>query len=66
MVGRRPGRPASPQKITERHRELRIKPAFYRLRDEPHATILVAGSKCDWRAAFNRDDLLPRTALTIC
>ena len=39
-------------------RDLRIKPAFYRLRDEPHATILLACSKCDWRAAFNRDDLI--------
>jgi len=39
-------------------RELRIKPAFYRLRDELHATILVACSKCDWKAAFDRDGLI--------
>jgi len=39
-------------------RDLRTKPAFYRLRDEPHATILVACSKCDWKAAFDRDALI--------
>jgi hypothetical protein len=30
----------------------------YRLSDEPRATILVACSKCDWRAAFSRDELI--------
>jgi hypothetical protein len=30
----------------------------YRLRDEPHATILIACTKCDWKAAFNRDELI--------
>jgi hypothetical protein len=29
-----------------------------RLRDEPHATILVACTKCDWKAAFDRDELI--------
>ena len=29
---------------------------IYRLRDEPHATVLVACTKCEWRAAFKRDD----------
>src|SRR5262245_40060541 len=31
---------------------------FYRLADEPRDTILVACSKCDWKAAFRRDELL--------
>jgi hypothetical protein len=30
----------------------------YRLRDEPHATILIACTKCDWKSAFNRDELI--------
>ena len=30
----------------------------YQLRDESHATILVACTKCDWRAAFSRDELI--------
>ena len=32
--------------------------AFYRLADEKREIILVACSKCDWRAAFSRDDLI--------
>src|SRR5262249_37267914 len=35
-----------------------VKQAFYRLADEKRETILVACSKCDWRAAFSRDDLI--------
>jgi len=31
---------------------------FYRLADEKHEIILVACSKCEWRAAFSRDDLI--------
>jgi hypothetical protein len=31
---------------------------IHRLRDEPHATILIACTKCDWKAAFNRDELI--------
>jgi len=31
---------------------------IYRLRDEPNTTILVACTKCDWRAAFDRDELI--------
>ena len=42
----------------ERHTDLAIKQAFYRLADEKRDTILVACSKCDWRAAFLRDDLI--------
>jgi hypothetical protein len=56
MVGRRPGRPRA--RTRSGLRDLRIKPAFYRLRDEPHATILVACGKCDWKAAFDRDALI--------
>ena len=32
--------------------------AVFGLADEKHETILVACSKCDWRAAFSRDDLI--------
>jgi hypothetical protein len=42
----------------ERRTDLAVKRAFYRLADEPRETILVACSKCDWRAAFSRDDLI--------
>jgi hypothetical protein len=42
----------------ERRTDLGVKQAFYRLADEKHETILVACSKCDWRAAFSRDDLI--------
>ena len=31
---------------------------FYRLRDEPRETILVACSTCEWTAAFSRHDLI--------
>ena len=34
------------------------KQAFYRLVDEPRETILIACSKCDWKAAFRRDELI--------
>jgi hypothetical protein len=30
---------------------------IYRLRDEPRATILVSCTKCDWKAAYSRDEL---------
>jgi hypothetical protein len=42
----------------ERRTDLAVKRAFYRLADETRETILVACSKCDWRAAFSRDDLI--------
>jgi hypothetical protein len=38
--------------------DLPVRRAFYTLADEPRATILVACSKCDWRAAFSRDELI--------
>jgi len=42
----------------ERRADLAVKQAFYRLADEPREMILVACSKCDWRAAFSRDELI--------
>ena len=38
--------------------DLSVQRAFYTLADEPHETILVACSKCAWRAAFARDELI--------
>ena len=37
---------------------LSVQRAFYTLAGEPRETILVACSKCEWRAAFLRDDLI--------
>jgi hypothetical protein len=31
---------------------------IYRLRDEPRAIILVACTKCDWKAAYSRGELI--------
>jgi hypothetical protein len=42
----------------ERRTDLAVKRAFYRLSDEKREIILVACSKCDWRAAFERDELV--------
>jgi hypothetical protein len=42
----------------QRRTDLIIKQAFYRLADERREIILVACSKCDWRAAFSRDNLI--------
>ena len=42
----------------ERRTDLAVKRAFYRLADEKRETILVACSKCDWKAAFARDELI--------
>jgi hypothetical protein len=36
----------------ERRTDLAVKQAFYRLADEKREIILVACSKCDWRATF--------------
>ena len=41
----------------ERRTDLAVKQAFYRPADEKRETILVACSKCDWRAAFSRNHL---------
>ena len=43
-----------------RARDLPLRRAFYRLADEPREIILVACSKCDWKAAFRRADLVAR------
>jgi hypothetical protein len=42
----------------ERRSDLAVKRAYYRLADERREIILVACSKCDWRAVFSRDDLV--------
>jgi hypothetical protein len=55
-VGRRAGRSAHTK--TEATQQRYVKRAFYRLADEPRETILVACSKCEWKAAFQRDDLI--------
>jgi len=50
---------ADPRARTREGRtDLAVKQAFYRLADEKREIILVACSKCDWRAAFSRDDLI--------
>jgi hypothetical protein len=50
-------RPPKPD-TRERRTDLSFKQAFYRLADEPLDTILVACSKCEWKAAFPRDELI--------
>src|SRR5689334_16031172 len=42
----------------ERRTDLAVKQAVYRLPDERREIILVACSKCDWRAVFARDELI--------
>ena len=42
----------------ERRSDLAVKQAYYRLADEKREIILVACSKCDWRATFSRDELI--------
>jgi len=46
------------RKRERRRTDLAVRQAFYRLADEKREIILVACSKCDWRAAFSRDDLI--------
>ena len=41
-----------------RFRDLADRRPFYRLSDEARETILVACSKCNWKAAFQRDELV--------
>jgi len=45
-------------RIPRRCSDYTAKQAFYRLADEPRDTILVACSRCDWKAAFRRDELI--------
>ena len=33
-------------------------PNIYRLRDEPRSIIMVACTKCDWKASYSRDELI--------
>src|SRR5262245_47585899 len=51
---------ADPRAQTRKRRESEqaVSRTCYRLADEPRDTILVACSKCDWKAAFRRDELL--------
>ena len=53
---------ADPRARRREHRasDLPLRRAFYRLADEPREIILVACSKCDWKAAFRRADLVAR------
>ena len=41
-----------------RSSEQTIERTFYRLADEPRETVLVACSKCEWKAAYQRAELL--------
>jgi hypothetical protein len=45
-------------RIPKRRSDHTAKQAFYRLADELRDTILVACSKCEWKAAFGRDELI--------
>ena len=51
---------ADPRARTRKRRssEVAVKRTFYRLADEPRATILIACSKCEWKAAYQRAELL--------
>src|SRR5262245_16535027 len=51
---------ADPCAQTQKRRgsEHAVSRTFYRLADEPRDIILVACSKCDWKAALRRDELL--------
>jgi hypothetical protein len=48
----------------ERRTDLIVKQAFYRLADEKREILLVACSKCDWRAAFPAMISSPRMVRT--
>jgi hypothetical protein len=50
-------------RTTKRRSDYTTKQAFYRLADEPQDTILVACSKCDWKAAARRADRRTRGLL---
>ena len=51
---------ADPRARRREHRvsDLPLRRAFYKLANEPREIILVACSKCDWKAAFRRADLV--------
>jgi hypothetical protein len=51
--------PADPRaRKREGRTDLAVKRAYYRLADEKREIILVACSKCEWRAVFSRDELI--------
>ena len=50
----------------ERRTDLAVKQAFYRLADEKRDVILVACSKCDWRAAYARNELIAAHGADYC
>jgi hypothetical protein len=44
-----------------RHKQVQFRGTlteYYRLGDETHSTVLTACTKCEWKAAFNRDELI--------
>ena len=50
---------ADPRARTRKRRvDMAVKQTTYRLSDEQQATILVECSKCDWKAAYRRDELI--------
>jgi hypothetical protein len=51
---------ADPRARTPRRRgsAVAVERTFYRLADEPREVILVACSKCEWKAAFLRAELI--------
>ena len=50
---------ADPRARTRKRRvDMAVKQTTYRLSDEQQATILVECSKCDWKAAYGRDELI--------
>jgi hypothetical protein len=48
----------APESQKRRSSEVGVERTFYRLADEPRATILVGCSKCEWKAAYKRAELL--------
>jgi hypothetical protein len=51
---------ADPRAQTRKRRssEQPVERTFYRLADEPRETVLVACSKCEWKAAYQRAELI--------
>src|SRR5262245_14413402 len=48
-----------PARTRKRSRSVQvIERTFYRLADEPRETILVACTKCEWKAAYQRAELI--------
>ena len=45
-------------RLRKRRSDYTAKHTFYRLADEPRATILIACSKCEWKAACQRAELI--------